>query len=446
MSHFNSPSPSVSDLNTKSEQRIRHTSETDATIRSRWATEAYAQGLTKRKLTTFLPTGILRLPPHARLWIFLSAVEQVWISDTLIDDETEQALRILESGPEDWHPGSEGVVRNLIHPSLFPLIYGRSALYPKDLEQWGVEVNRAYKESASDDEDAEDTFYTPLPSVHRASKKFCWLPSEFQVHQDGHVTVESYINNLHPLKYALCSCSRTSCHRLAHRREQRVVPAPYAWFDDSDEPKDYDAEDYDEKYDLWQETRPFIEPQPEPFQWPDRRRLQAIVKMSNIILTPENPVYEGGAWHVEALANERIIATSNLAFREMVDEELDYEQGDERGLNLAYGIYENVDDTSDVPLIQEIGRVEAKRGRCVVFPNMYQHRVEGFQLKDPKRSGCRKIFAFFFIDPTTRIPSPRLEVMSIGPLRGLPLLVKNGILENVDFPISLDEAKNRDSS
>ncbi|KAJ1939691.1 hypothetical protein GGF37_004292 [Kickxella alabastrina] len=83
---------------------------------------------------------------------------------------------------------------------------------------------------------------------------------------------------------------------------------------------------------------------------------------------------------------------------------------------------------------------------------MYQHRVEGFQLKDPKRSGCRKIFAFFFIDPTTRIPSTEVvppqqqewwkgEVMSIGPLRGLPLLVKNGILENVDFPISLDEAK-----
>ncbi|KAJ1946746.1 hypothetical protein GGF37_000958 [Kickxella alabastrina] len=83
---------------------------------------------------------------------------------------------------------------------------------------------------------------------------------------------------------------------------------------------------------------------------------------------------------------------------------------------------------------------------------MYQHRVEGFQLKDPKRSGCRKIFAFFFIDPTTRIPSTEIvppqqqewwkeEVMSIGPLHGLPLLVKDEILKNVDFPISLDEAK-----
>ncbi|KAJ1885925.1 hypothetical protein LPJ66_009885, partial [Kickxella alabastrina] len=404
----------------------------------------------------------------------------------------------------DWHPGSEGVVRNLIHPSLFPLIYGRSSFvdkkiespvaalhvksfgrYPKDIKEWEVEVNRTYKENASDVDSGEGTFYVPPFSTFASSKRFCWLPSEFQVHQDGHVTVESYINNLHPLKYAefypvignifskFVPVLEQVVTDLAHRRKQRVVPVPYAWFDDSDEPKDYDAEDYGEKYDLWQETRPFIEPQPEPFQWPDRpavpyslkgRRLQAIVKMSNIILTPENPVYEGGAWHVEALANERIIATglyyydvdniteSNLAFREMVDEELHYEQGDERGLNLAYGIYENVDDTSDVPLIQEIGRVEAKRGRCVVFPNMYQHCVEGFQLKDPKRSGCRKIFAFFFIDPTTRIPSTEIvppqqqewwkeEVMSIGPLCGFPLLVKDGILENVDFPISLDEAK-----
>ncbi|KAJ1898569.1 hypothetical protein LPJ66_002667, partial [Kickxella alabastrina] len=330
-------------LNTKSEQRIRYTSSglrskpgwitkvTDATIRSRWAAEAYAQGLTEKEVDYVFAElayySSLHVPNSG---IFLSAVEQVWISDTLIDDETEQVLRkwvaVLESGPEDWHPRNEGVVHNLIHPSLFPLIYGRSSFVDKKIE-------------------------SPVAVLHvKSFGRFCWLPSEFQVHQNGHVTVESYINNLHPLKYAefypvignvfskFVPVLEQVVTDLAHRREQCVVPAPYAWFDDSDEPKDYDAEDYYEKYDLWQETRPFIEPQPEPFQWPDRpampynlkgRRLQAIVKMSNIILTPENPVYEGGAWHVEALANERIIATglyyydvdniteSNLAFREM---------------------------------------------------------------------------------------------------------------------------------
>ncbi|KAJ1826470.1 hypothetical protein LPJ56_002158, partial [Coemansia sp. RSA 2599] len=217
---------------------------------------------------------------------------------------------------------------------------------------------------------------------------------------------------------------------------------------------------------------------PEPFKTPDRpttpyslrgRRLQAIVKMSNIVLTPENPVYEGGAWHVEALANERIIATgiyyydieniteNELDFRERVDEDLNYEQSDRRGLDLAYGIFtrmeeEGGDDESEFPISQEIGGIRSKNGRCIVFPNVYQHRVSGFELADKTKPGHRKIFAFFFIDPSTRIPSTEIvppqqqewwaeNAMSVGPLADLPLIIKRSIIENVKFPISLRKAK-----
>ena len=33
-------------------------------------------------------------------------------------------------------------------------------------------------------------------------------------------------------------------------------------------------------------------------------RLQIIVKVANIHLTPEKPRYKGGSWHVEGMANE----------------------------------------------------------------------------------------------------------------------------------------------
>ncbi|KAH7060001.1 hypothetical protein BKA57DRAFT_487756 [Linnemannia elongata] len=39
------------------------------------------------------------------------------------------------------------------------------------------------------------------------------------------------------------------------------------------------------------------------------RPLQVIVKLANIELTPDNPKYEGGTWHVEGMANENIVAT-----------------------------------------------------------------------------------------------------------------------------------------
>ncbi|KAJ2118970.1 hypothetical protein IW147_006216 [Coemansia sp. RSA 720] len=34
------------------------------------------------------------------------------------------------------------------------------------------------------------------------SEKFCRLPTEFRVDDDGTVTIESYINNLHPVQHA----------------------------------------------------------------------------------------------------------------------------------------------------------------------------------------------------------------------------------------------------
>jgi Protein of unknown function (DUF4246) len=54
-------------------------------------------------------------------------------SDTAVSQETKAALQRavapLENVPDnvkDWHPGSDEQVLDLVHPSLFPLVYGRS--------------------------------------------------------------------------------------------------------------------------------------------------------------------------------------------------------------------------------------------------------------------------------------------------------------------------------
>jgi hypothetical protein len=58
-------------------------------------------------------------------------------SDSLLTHDLAAALRAgvhaLEDVPEkdkDWHPGSEEKVLDLVHPSLFPLVYGRSRIIP----------------------------------------------------------------------------------------------------------------------------------------------------------------------------------------------------------------------------------------------------------------------------------------------------------------------------
>ncbi|KAJ1878802.1 hypothetical protein LPJ57_003203 [Coemansia sp. RSA 486] len=518
----------IKKLNTKCERRLRSMSGVlrsksdwiqkldNPDIRGRWEAEAQAQGLTAAETAYVFEElryyATLHTPDSS---VKLGAVEQVWISDSLIDKDVEEELlrysKVLEDVPEkDWHPGSNNQVLNLIHPSMYPLVYAQSSfvttpiadpqaalriesfgVFPGNIEDWDREIRKAYPREPVGDTAAMRAPYSVAPNVRTASQQFCWLPTEFYVDDNGEATVRSYINNLHPVKHAefyptiaaifgkFVPLLENVVTDLIYPRKPRVIPDCSNWLvEQFPEPTNYRDPDYDEKYREWEDSQLFIEPVPEPFETPERppvafslkgRRLQAIVKMANIVLTPENPVYAGGSWHVEALSNERIIATgiyyydveniteSSLAFREMVDEEIDYEQSDQRGLDLAYGIFtenntEGERDDSRIPISQEIGGVTSEKGRCIVFPNTYQHRVSGFELADKTKPGHRKILAFFFIDPinpivSTEIVPPqqqdwwRESVEQVQRIHDLPLIVRDGVFNCVDFPIPLEDAK-----
>lgn len=64
-----------------------------------------------------------------------SAANAVIKSDTLIPKELQeelvqvfQTLKADQKGNEDWHPGSNGMQLNLVHPSLYPLVWGRTPM------------------------------------------------------------------------------------------------------------------------------------------------------------------------------------------------------------------------------------------------------------------------------------------------------------------------------
>ncbi len=143
------------------------------------------------------------------------------------------------------------------------------------------------------------------------------------------------------------------------------------------------------------------------------RRVQVIVKLANIHLTPEKPKYAGGSWHVEGMMNESIVASgiyyydseniseSRLHFREAVSEP-EYEQNDNDGVQHEYGL------VNEGPLNQDLGYILTQTNRCIAFPNTCQHRVEEFELVDKTKPGHRKILVFFLVDPTKRVTSTRL--------------------------------------
>ncbi|MFD9464009.1 DUF4246 domain-containing protein [Streptomyces sp. NPDC060027] len=402
----------------------------DAEVVARWMQEAVAQGLTEAQvryvLAELVHYAALR---DGRTGVEVSAVDGVWQSDTLVDDKLRSRLReavqVLEQVAEaeqDWHPGSDGQVLDLVHPSLFCLVRGVSGGPER---AWQNPTNRYSK--------------------YEFSEKFQWLPTDVDVSDDGDVTFRSYVNNVHPethrelasvlpdLFARLRPLLENVLTDLRRPRPLRIEADPYGWYE-SREPEYPDKSSYsddeayaealrawEEAHDNWWETRrPTIPDAPvfTPPELPDEsarvdlrgRRLQVIVKLATIHLTPDKPEYPGGSWHVEGMLNERIVSTgiyywdneniteSRLSFRAALDDP-NYEQNDDNGLREVYGL-ENED-----ALNQVLGSASTPAGRCLAFPNTLQHRVGSFRLTNPTRTGHRKILAFFLVDPSERIVS-----------------------------------------
>lgn len=60
---------------------------------------------------------------------------------------------------------------------------------------------------------------------------------------------------------------------------------------------------------------------------------------------------------------------------------------------------------SDGPMNQRLPSTILPAGRCIAFPNLYQHRVGRFSLQDPTRSGHRVILSILLADPNARVIS-----------------------------------------
>jgi len=254
---------------------------------------------------------------------------------------------------------------------------------------------------------------------------------------------------------------------LINVRPDRITVNPFKWYNKDDEPSDeMEREIYWETRQPIPPTIPTYKPPPPPANIVNLngRNLQVIVKLANIVLTPEKPKYPGGVWHVEGMKNEDIVASgifyydvsddniteSLLRFRQALTEPT-YEQGDYNGVSAIYGLED------EDALNQYLGAVVTQGGRCIAFPNTLQHQVAPFKLIDPTKPGHRKILVFFLCDPSSRVvstadvPPQQREwytdyllsnhVLKVEGATDLPPELISHIIDYVDWPMSLEEAK-----
>ncbi|KAL2912212.1 hypothetical protein HK105_208280 [Polyrhizophydium stewartii] len=547
----------------------------DAAITAKWRAETREQGVSDATFAllldelAYLARHCVRTACGGSMTVKPGPVELTVMSDNAVSDELRDALvsraGVLEDVAEhkkDWHPGTGRKVLDLVHPSLFCLVYGRTLVVGSEQRAGAMAMLPADVHIASERVAARPTFEEPPGMV---SDQFQWLPSEFRVEDDGSVSILSPINNLHPghhrALYAtianvfsrfvplfedLAAVVDVNLRRAAIEDHMEGYERDYGEEDDDEDEEGEDEEGEDEEdegqdgdeenndgaamdgiandqpltKDQTADVAPedpatngnaddpmdcstaaaanipdgsfsssdddaeseasggvsaHIEPVPrrkpvhvpalpERFQPPASpparvslrgRNLQVIVKLANIHLTPESPKYAGGSWHVEGMSNEAIVATgicyydmdnitpSLLSFREALPEWVAYEQSDWDYCRDVYGI-----ENESTHRNQRLGSIKAAVGRCIVFPNILQHKVQPFELADPTRPGFRKILAFFLVDPAKRTVStahlaPQQRDWHDMGLRTtqLPPELWQGIVGHLPGTMSLDDAK-----
>ncbi|KAJ7747660.1 hypothetical protein DFH07DRAFT_576284 [Mycena maculata] len=263
--------------------------------------------------------------------------DAIWRSDELLSDDfcgrLRAAVAVLEH--EDLPRGMDGNIVNLIDPSLYSTVYGRTyASFPDP---------RSCGELSS-----------PTPSEDQPewtiSTRFGWIPSDFSVNaEDGSVRLLSpYINNLHPdrhqLLYRAVEDALTAFVPMFERvlgdiNQERRTPFPrnrIRTVDDNDgisciwgegEPA---LEEPDggplaapaehEFYEPLYETVPKILPEAHDRYAGELENdftpvslkgatIQCIIKLVNLQLTPEYPEHAGDDWHIDGMANENIVAS-----------------------------------------------------------------------------------------------------------------------------------------
>jgi hypothetical protein len=165
------------------------------------------------------------------------------------------------------------------------------------------------------------------------------MPSDFSVLADGSVKLVSpYINNLHPMKHqALYSTiediiagfvpmfehvlGEIDKKRVRESTSGRIKDLVCVWEDVEYKFADEEGENEEQKYNSLDSKKRLpeantyvgeLEKSLAPVSL-HGRTVQCIIKLANIHLTPEQPKYGGGSWHVEgSLIHLSPVLTLNL--------------------------------------------------------------------------------------------------------------------------------------
>jgi hypothetical protein len=385
--------------------------------------------------------------------VIISPFHQIFQSDELVSKEKKsnflkslQKFQKVSTG--NWRPQSQNIILDLLHPSLFCLVFGRTfvtneKLIQRDknpfywtgngsiipiLEKPEIKETKIFKLEIIPDEEII------------TSRNYQWIPSEIKVSEEGKVTFESYINNLNPLEHkSLYKSLEDILEDFLLMFEKVMIPGSTIIHRHGNEmeklhngynslfmgTKNYGDIHSDIEYDDGEDEHPHENFLENEFEAPEHEKklnfkgcnLQIFVKLRNFELTPESPQYKGGIWHMEGMKNENIMASLIYCYssHNVTDSKVSFRQSimlpelsnfsDYREFCSLFGINEGG------KMNQLLGSVQLFEDRCIAFPYYYEHRISEFELVDKTKKGHLKLLEFHLVNHS----SPIISTASVPP-------------------------------
>ena len=335
--------------------------------------------------------------------------EGVFIVDGIISNEFRNRMiqtidHFKEQSVVDYHPNSRDIVRDLVHPALYSYVEDVSNIVgkPSDVPPYFVPDNdmgnRQVDQSRVEGKDFWGRDYE--------TSKYQWLPTYFDISNDGSCHICDYINNIVP------ASSHRQLYEILEGLFERILPCIESVFSyvqevssqirkEGDGHVEYDASDIeaiDEKYCSLR-----------------GQRLQVITKIVDYELKAGES-YEG-VWHVEGMSHEEIVCTAVYILEKdstLQGGDIEYKRAFHE--QEASYIFSNVtqtrhDEVEDIIAngLLPLGKVEGFNGRLIVFPNSHVHRVTNLRniATESDSYSKRRIIVFFLVNPMKRILSTR---------------------------------------
>eukprot|EP00980_Cylindrotheca_fusiformis_P013385 scaffold3410_cov141-Cylindrotheca_fusiformis.AAC.28 len=315
----------------------------------------------------------------------------------------------------DYHPHSNGIVRDIVHPAIYSYVKGVSPLLKPEEEMRSLPSILG----PSGEENSSGLDY--WGRAYEASAKYQWLPTYFDIGVDGNCTICDYINNIVPrAKHEDLYASLGQLFSQA----LPLIESVYSYCRIVKEQHLRSAEG-EVEYD----NSPIEEIEEVPVSLRGKQ-VQVVTKIVDYELSP-GQTYEG-VWHVEGMSHEEIVATAIY----FIDRDEEIEGGNilfKRAFHKreAQYIFSTVDQGRPDKLekiihegLHPLGQVETIQGRLLVFPNSHVHKVTKLETVLPAADAgngdenarkkrrimtkkTRRIIVFFLINPERRIVSTR---------------------------------------